>query len=167
MIALKKRVIFRDMTLIDTIHVCRNEKPESRAIRNNTGLDDEPDEYAVKLFHDSLASWVVLNLDHTPVMIGGFLDNPGSRFTFWMMPSTFFKRTYWPDVHAFGEAILENLFKEVKDASRIEAIVASSAPGGSSWLKSLGFELEGVMRSYGKNGEDYLMFSIIKGKGYG
>lgn len=55
-------------------------------------------------------------------------------------------------------------FLNQAEIKRIEAVVACDHDKGLRWAKSLGFNLEAeCMKSYGIDGKDYALFSIVKG----
>jgi hypothetical protein len=47
---------------------------------------------------------------------------------------------------------------------RVQAIVLPGLNGGRNFVERLGFQEEGLLRSFGPNGEDHLMFSKIIGE---
>ena len=156
----------REMDLVDAIHVCRHEDPEFLRTRINAGYNEKPDDRAITLYRSAFAAWTILNKEDTPVMVGGVFDELGlNRLTFWMVPTTEFKRSFWPEVNEIGKKILEFSF-ELPETTRIESIIPTSIPKGKSWIERLGFTYEGTMRAYGKDGEDYLRYSLLKGEGH-
>lgn len=45
---------------------------------------------------------------------------------------------------------------------RIQAMSADFHTVSHKWLEAVGFERGGVMRKYGKNGEDFIVFEIVR-----
>ena len=144
----------REMDLVDAIHVCRHEDPEFLRTRINAGYDEKPDDRAITLYRSAFAAWTLLNKEDTPVMVGGVFDDLGLN-----------RLTFWPEVNEIGKKILEFSF-ELPEMTRIESIIPTSIPKGKSWIERLGFTYEGTMRAYGKDGEDYLRYSLLKGEGH-
>jgi len=51
---------------------------------------------------------------------------------------------------------------EDHDLRRVQAVVQSDWTQAVRFLEKLGFDMEGVMRKYGPNGEDYIMYARVK-----
>ncbi|MBX9867999.1 MAG: hypothetical protein K2Y14_13890 [Burkholderiales bacterium] len=58
--------------------------------------------------------------------------------------------------------IVQNGLQRIS-ARRIEAVTQSNFEQGNKWLKLLGFQLEGTMRSYDYRGKDFNLYSIVRG----
>ncbi len=56
--------------------------------------------------------------------------------------------------------VIEQISKE-HNLRRVQAIVSPDLNGGRSFTERLGFQEEGLLRSCGPSGEDYLIFSKI------
>lgn len=55
------------------------------------------------------------------------------------------------------------LWFEMYHMRRICTDVAVGDPRAIRWIESLGFEREGLQKSYGPNGEDYFLYAMVRG----
>ena len=55
---------------------------------------------------------------------------------------------------------LDEIAKE-KNLRRVQSLINSNSEWGERWMEHLGFRKEGMLRAYGPNGEDFIMFSRI------
>ena len=56
--------------------------------------------------------------------------------------------------------VIEKISKE-RNLKRVQAIVEPTVNGGRAFIERLGFQEEGLLRSCGPKGEDYIMFAKI------
>lgn len=57
---------------------------------------------------------------------------------------------------------LLDLFLETNKIVRVQMVVKSGYYPGIKWAEALGFKLEGILRSYGFDGSDYVMMGRVK-----
>lgn len=64
----------------------------------------------------------------------------------------------------FHRTTLRFMVRFMKDLNlnRLQATVRADWPTGIRWAKHLGFQPETTLRKFGRNGEDMMMFSILK-----
>lgn len=79
----------------------------------------------------------------------------------WGVPSVHVVN-YKRDVVMLAKEALRIIWKQSPDLNRVQAVVASGFVKGELLAGYLGFECEGVMRKYGKNGEDFKLFALVR-----
>jgi len=52
-------------------------------------------------------------------------------------------------------------YMEELKLKRVQATIRADFPGAEKWIKIVGFEKEGVMKSYGPEGEDHFLFAKV------
>lgn len=77
-----------------------------------------------------------------------------------MIPSELFYKNIKSCVKLIRESLSVGL--EAYGLHRIQATTLESCPKHGRFLAFLGFELEGVLKGYGTQGENHLMFSYVK-----
>lgn len=91
------------------------------------------------------------------VFCGGIIDIGWKRGEAWSFMGNLFykypKSCYKVCRNKLGEIIKEKGYR------RIQALVDIDMYGGENFVKHLGFEKEGLLKSYGPDGEDMLMYS--------
>lgn len=96
--------------------------------------------------------------DDEPIAIlGGIPILPGVM-QLWGLVSDSVKKcpiTFHKVVKRMSEEYLKGNYQ------RLQMTVRSDHPEGSKWARALGFQCEGIMRKYGPDGSDYLMFSKV------
>lgn len=63
--------------------------------------------------------------------------------------------------HKAVKTLVDGAFEEFK-VHRLQMVVRADFTMGKKWASSLGFEPEGLMKKYGPNGDDYVLFGRVK-----
>lgn len=104
---------------------------------------------------DAGMAWTMEN-DGVVIGCAGIIPQWGNRAMVWAMISR----------HAGGRMTeIHRAVKRFLESStyrRIEATVDLGFPEGVKWLKMLGFEYEGLMRSYRPDGADMMLFARVR-----
>ncbi len=66
------------------------------------------------------------------------------------------------EVVLMAKAALRIILDQDKDLNRIQAVVLDGFTAGERLAEILGFQCEGVMKKYGKNGEDFKLFALVR-----
>lgn len=81
----------------------------------------------------------------------------------WTLLSSFFYRYKKTAYRAICEGLRKII--EEKELWRVQALVRPDFETGEHFIKHLGFEREGLLRGYGPNGEDLIMFARLRPPG--
>jgi hypothetical protein len=123
-------------------------------------------DYFHELLHhpeDKYRAWAILNEEGNPVALGGF------AFPWPKVADAFM--TFSQEVennHELAMAIFWRMKKIAKmafdqyDLHRIEATAPYDKTDRARWLKNIGFKQEGCLKKYGPDGQDYVMFGMVK-----
>lgn len=107
----------------------------------------------------AIGSWTAEH-DGEPVAIGFLWRRWNGRAESAMLISSGVVGPMMLPIHRHVSDILREAF-ESGGIHRIEAVVRAGFGPGMRWAGMLGFELEGVMRKYGPDGSDYLLYAKI------
>ncbi len=95
-----------------------------------------------------------------PVAVGGIALHSPMVGTAWMWGTDAF-----PSVAVlitrFCKAMINGLIAD-ESTNRVQAFSADFHTESHRWLKAIGMTHEGTMRKYGKDGEDFYIFSVVK-----
>lgn len=130
----------------------------------------ESDRSAVDHFHDLLnhqedryQAWALIKEDGNPVALGGF------SFPWPKVSDAFMMFSHEVDHNPeLAMSIFWRIKKIVKmafdqyDLHRIEATTPSVRLDRARWLKNIGFTQEGYLKKYGPDGQDYIMFGMVR-----
>lgn len=94
--------------------------------------------------------------DTVLAIFGGFVFSPGV-FHLWSFISKDVEKT----PIAFYKSTLKalELFQAHEKHRRIQIDIKSGCPGLERWAKAIGFECEGIMRKFHKDGSDCFLYS--------
>ena len=98
-------------------------------------------------------------IDDQLVACGGVTLLGWRRGEAWILLSPLFSK-YPKSTYVTVKASLDGMIED-NNLRRVQAIVNPEFPAHSRFLKHLGFEYEGTLRSYGINAEDLFMFGRI------
>lgn len=59
------------------------------------------------------------------------------------------------------KSLLDSCFKNF-DVNRLQVVIRADQPWALHWGKFLGFTKEGILRKYGQEGVDYIMFAKVR-----
>ena len=104
-------------------------------------------------------SWTVLK-DGFPILSGGIYQLTSYMGQAWVMASDDFVKS---DLET-KRSVVRRIRKELKSNkyTRIQADTEVSFDIGRRFLESLGFQEEGVMKGYSYDGEDCILYGIVK-----
>lgn len=97
-------------------------------------------------------SWTAMVAD-TPVLCGGILANDFGAGTLW----SFVAPAAGPELLAITRFVRRMIL--LAGLRRLEATSAVQFAAGCRWLELLGFAREGVMRRYGLDGADHILYA--------
>lgn len=144
----------------DALHVALNMREEDRAEVMATSWTDCPFEFAVECMRTPGQTLAVRDENGVAVCIGGVALNQPGVGQAWLVGT--------PDIGRLGVEVA-HLTKLVfatlmKDGivHRIQAHSAATHVWAHRWLQLVGLKEESRLPKYGKGGEEFILFSMIK-----
>lgn len=147
----------------DMIEVSRNMRQDDWDEVMATRWDDSPYSFAADHMRLNGPKYVIRANDDSPVCVGGIaVHQPGVGQAWLVGTNRLFERRkeIW---HVVKTVINHYMHKHDTPLHRIHAFSAYNHKMSHRWLEKIGFKQEAVMQSYGKHGEDFIVFSIVKG----
>lgn len=153
---------WRDMTLADAAYVTANMRQADvdclRAVAD--GVTHE--QFAINLHQQTGAAWTLVDGDE-PVAIGGVkLPVPWAGVV-WFVCTDRMRPVTWKKLIRHGRIVLFNASKQLR---RVECHVLGTWAEAGLFAQRMGFEVEGVRRNAGRDGQD-LLTMIYQGEGRG
>ena len=124
---------------------------DAQQFMSNLVFDDE---YCEQLAAAGPAHTVLVG--DKPIMCAGVAEMWANRYAAWAWVSKDAGR------HMVGLTRIVDDYLNTRPYKRIEAYVDARFPQGHRWAKMLNFEFEGLMRSFGTQGQDMAMYSRIQ-----
>lgn len=149
---------FVQLTLADALLVANSMRAEDRhCLEVVTGACNS-EFLAINRFQTVGAAWALYE-GGRPVAMLGLSEVTPWCLNAWMLGTPAMSRQSWKKLLRFARTVRGNALRTTR---RIECMVLSTWPRAVRFAYTLGFELEGAKRGAGKNGEDILLFAIIK-----
>lgn len=145
----------------DALHVALNMREEDRAEVMATSWSEDPFDFAVECIRSPGIKLAVRDENGVAVCIGGVALNQPGIGQAWLVGT--------PDIGRLGIEVAHaarKIFKTMMDEGGIHRIQAHSAAFHSwahQWLSLVGLKEESRLPKYGKNGEEFIVFSVLKG----
>jgi hypothetical protein len=147
-------VHLRDLTLADAVAVTtRMRQVDADCLRAVAdGIDAE--QFAINLYQGTGAAWTVVD-DGDPVAIGGVkLPVPWAGVV-WFVCTDRMRPVTWKKLIRHGRIVLRNASEQLR---RVECHVLGGWAEAILFAEKCGFELEGVRRGAGRDGQDILTY---------
>lgn len=145
---------FRTLTLADAVAVTtRMRRADADCLRAVSEITD-PQQYAIHHFQAEGAAWTLLDGDE-PVAIGGVRLPVPWTGVLWLVATDRMRPSTWKKILRHTRIVLNNASKQLR---RVECHVLGTWPEAIRFAQQLGFELEGVQRSAGRDGQDILTY---------
>lgn len=100
-----------------------------------------------------------LLLDGEPVVSSGIIHIGFNRGEAWTLVSSLFykhRKTCFKRIKEMVGIIAQSM-----ELVRVQSTIRADKPWADRWMKHLGFEREGLMKRFGPNGEDFVLYSRI------
>lgn len=102
-------------------------------------------------------AYTMLDENGRPLTCGGiFIIRPGIG-EIWMTPGRDLPE-HPVSAYRVGKVVMDEAFNKLH-LHRVQATVMMSDVRGQNYIKAFGFCFEGLLRKYGENKEDYLLFA--------
>ena len=152
--------MFQPLHLPRLAYVVRHMRRDDRREIFATRWRQDEQEFAQQLYEGTNFGQLALSHDGTPVAAFGAVEMWPGVWSVWL-----FATDDWPAVAAKVTRHLRRQFIPFilsKHAHRAECMAIADRPVVHRWLKYLGAQPEAVLRKYGKNQEDFILFSWEK-----
>lgn len=151
--------VIRDVTWKEAIYVCTHMRADDFDEVMATRWDNDAHSFAAECMRLPGYKKVAV-VDGVPVAIGGLaVWQPGVGQA-WLVGT--------PNIGKAGRQIAKHCKAEIARMfesgciHRIQAFSSATHTQAHLWLNSIGLKQEALMPKYGKNGEDFIIFSIVK-----
>lgn len=124
---------------------------------NDIGAKERAEDMALSAF---AITYTILCPDGTPMAIVGGFYKYTKVMEVWSLVDK--KMLKMPKYYCHALKFLINQSFEDLKLERMQVIMQKDAPWVSAWSKFLGFEAEGILRKYGEENVDYIMFSKVR-----
>ena len=150
----------RPLNLAGVCYVCRNLRPaDIREIEATRYGDLDPDELAMEIIRSwSITgnAWLVYHNDKPVAIFGATNPWPGMWSAF-MLATPDFPKIALPLTKFVKRVFIPHM--KLK-ANRVEARSIDGHGEAHRWLGALGATVEGRLKGYGRDGEDFLVFTL-------
>jgi hypothetical protein len=148
-------------TLLDMLIVAsqaRDEEKEQYTVM--FGREWIAQEVANECFNKDGAKFVFLDEDK-PFVVGGWEPLIDGVWQSWMIGNMEYWETHWRTITKLSRKTMEIMFDG--GARRLQTCATASRTKACEWyVRGLKMQPEGILRSFGMNGEDIAMFSKIR-----
>ncbi len=148
---------FRQLTLPDALVVTSGMRVEDRECLVAVVGACDSDLLAINRWQTPGAAWALYE-EGRPIAILGLSEVNAWTLNAWLLATPRMSHQSWKKLLRFSRTVRGNALKTTR---RIECMVLSTWPRAIRFAESLGFELEGVKRSAGKDGQDVLLYAIL------
>ena len=130
--------------------------------KESQNFTEQQIEYAVSFYQMKGNKSYTLIVDEVPVLCGGIVNQGFGNGEVWIFMSGLFFTKYKILCHRTLKKAFRVLAKEMK-LKRVQALIDMEihSPINEKWIKSFGFEPEGIMKKYGINNEDYYRYARL------
>lgn len=149
---------FQDLTLADALLVAGGMRAEDRECLNAVLGVCDAEAFAVNRWQTDGAAWTLYDAGRPIAMLGLSQVNPWT-LNAWLIGTPGMTPQSWKKLLRFSRTVRGNALQTTR---RIECMVLSTWPRAARFAESLGFELEGVKRGAGKDGQDILLYAITR-----
>ena len=150
---------FRQLTLADCLAVAENMREADTACLTALLGACQPETFAHNRWTANGAAWTLWQAGR-PVAAFGLAEPNDWSAVAWLVATPEMTRESWRKLLRHARKVRDNAL--ATRLSRIECSVLDTWPRARRFAEQLGFELEGVRRAAGRDGEDVLLFGIIK-----
>jgi hypothetical protein len=145
-------VTLRTLTLADALAVTSSMRKVDRDCLHAVGFITDPEQLALYHWQSEGAAWTVLD-ELGPVAIGGIrLATPWNGVV-WFLCAQRITPASWKKLIRHSRKVMVNASKQLR---RVECYVLSTWPEALEFARREGFEVEGVRRNAGRDGQDVL-----------
>lgn len=120
-----------------------------------------PDLVALTFMNMPGLKFTLIDDDCLPVCAGGYHEVLPGIWQSWMVGTMDGWEKHWRSITKGSRWLMDGLFQ--MGARRLQTTALASRAHALQWYeRSLGMQREGVMRGYGRNGEDVVMYGRVR-----
>lgn len=149
-----------NLTLEHALGVARNMRESDRREVMATQWEDDIERFALDCYLSKGVKWVAINKKGEPVVIGGVSINSPGVGTAWMVGTDRWL-TVALEVSRFCKNSIQSILSS-GDVHRIQAFSAKFHAESHRWLKIVGMNPGSSLSKWGKNGEDFILFEVLR-----
>lgn len=147
------------LTLLDALYVCNYLRASDLREAKATSHCGDAEQLAMTMIqHYGPYSHAVLGEDGTPIAVIGATEQWPGVWTCWMLATDRFNEIGKELTRWVKRAMIPHLVEQ--GAHRIDAYSIDGHDTAHRWLRFCGAVQEARLRRYGRNGEDFLVFSV-------
>ncbi|APW37164.1 hypothetical protein RD110_08095 [Rhodoferax koreense] len=146
---------FRTLTLSAAVYVAHHMREMDRECLRAVSTITDPEVFGLNRWQTDGAAWALFDTFNEPVAIGGISQHVPWCGTAWMVATDAMQPASWKKLIRHSRKVFRNAAKSIP---RIEAQVLAGWAEADVFARSLNFELEGVRRRAGRDGQDILTF---------
>ncbi len=156
---IQEKTEITDVTLVDLLVVCKGlPEDEIEQIEAFTGEPYDPENIAVKTFTSDGVKWTCrVKETGEPLVVAGFFQVGVSTWRSFMLANDRAWAEFGAEVTQHCKEIVDKV-AESDEFIRIETICLETRARATAWYPSIGLKFESVLRNYGVNGEDAVMY---------
>lgn len=147
--------------LADYVVICHQLPEDER--RQFEALSDgepyDPERHAITLASTPGPRWALVGTNGEALAIGGFTYIRPLVWQDWLIGTPAAWTHHWRTISKHCRRMLDRMLET--EAHRIQCVSLADRTAAHHWYRVLGYEREGVLRCYGANGEDAVMFSRV------
>jgi hypothetical protein len=147
-----------EATWEDALEVCLNMRGSDREEVMATRWSDSPYEFAADCMRAPGSRFTAI-YEGRPVMLGGVAMNQPGIGQAWMVGTDEIGKLGVEIAHA-SKAIFSRLLEG--HVHRIQAYSIATHQWAHSWLRKIGFVEAASLKQFGKRGEDFVLFEMLK-----
>ncbi|NII54402.1 hypothetical protein [Luteibacter sp. SG786] len=150
-------------TLLHLLYLCERMREDERAqyMALSGASEFSPETAAVGFFNTPGLKFTVLGPDNYPAASGGAEQIGPGVWQTWMVGSPDGWTKTWRSLTKAASWLVNGLLEQ-DDVRRVQATCLCARSAAAKWFeRSLGMQLEGIWRKYGRNGEDIAMFARV------
>ncbi len=148
-----------DVSLVDLLMVCQQiPQDEIEQIEAFTGNKYDPEQLAVTTYSSDGIKWTCRLIETgEPIVVAGFFQVGVSTWRSFMLATERAWAEFGAEVTQHCKEVVDKV-AESEEFIRIETICLETRARATAWYPSIGLKFESVLRSYGVNGEDAVMY---------
>lgn len=145
--------------LADYLYVCHRlpDDEKQQWVAFSDGQPFDADRMALHLASNPGPKWVLVKQSGEPLVIGGFTYLRPEVWQDWLIGTPEAWEHHWRSISKHCRRVMDAMLKT--EAHRIQCVSLASRTKAHAWYRVLGYRFEAILRKYGANGEDAVMYA--------
>lgn len=147
--------------LLDFVYVCHRLPEDQRRqwVALSDGQPYDAERMAVSLYSRVCPKWALIDVDTTPLAIGGYDMIREGVWQDWLIGTEDAWQRHWRAITKHCKRVMDMMLEH--EAHRLQTVALAERTMAHKWFRVLGLQYEGTLRGYGHSGEDCMMFARI------